>query len=136
MGRGLGLGFEGLGDDVFDLRVGDSAGRSGPRVVGESVETLGEEPAAPGADGGVADAECGGDGLVARFVGAGQDDAGAEGEALGTLGATGPRGELLAFVGGEDEFRFRACHTVSFSESVTAWGRERKVNHRTFDSGH
>ena len=97
---------------VLDVGVGHFAGGAGPRVVDEAVEPLGDETVPPSADGGVADMELGRDNLVAGFVGTGQDDAGAEGEPLGTLGSVGPGGEFPAFVVGEGQFGLGPCHGI------------------------
>src|SRR4029450_3446207 len=115
-----GLGLQGAGDDAFDSGIGHRPRRTRPRVIDQAVEPLGDESVPPGADGGAAHAEADGHGLVARLVSTTQDDAGAERESLGTLGPTGPRGQLLTLDIGQNEFRLGTCHTASCSETITA----------------
>ena len=105
MGGVLGLGFQGFGDDLFDAGVVDAPRGAGAGIVGEAVEPVVEEALAPLADGGHRDAEIGGDLGVRLPFGGGEDDAGAEGEPLGSLRAADPGFEFLAFVVGEGERR-------------------------------
>jgi hypothetical protein len=108
MGRGPGLLLEGLGDDLLGFRVGDRPRGTGPGLVGEPFEAVVEESLTPLADGDWIDVEAGGDGLVLEALGAGQDDLGSDGEALGTLGPGGPGLELLPLVVAEDQGGFGA----------------------------
>ncbi len=112
MGGVLGLLFEGLGDDLFDERVGDLAWGAGSGFVGESFEAAFEEAFAPLADGDDVDAESRGDGLIVQALGTGQDDPGSCGEALGALGPGGPGFELVPLVVALGEGGFRATTFV------------------------
>jgi hypothetical protein len=116
----VGLVFEGFGHDPLDLVVGHRAWGTGAWLVGQSLQPTGGEPVAPGADGGAAHAQPRGHDLVARFVGAGQHDAGAEGETLGALGPAGPLCEHLAFVLGQRQLGLGPCHTASGSSKAVA----------------
>jgi hypothetical protein len=103
VGGGLGLLFQGLGDDLLDLRVEDRARGTGPRFVGRPFEAILEETFAPLADGHGVDVEPGSDLLVVQALGAGQDDPGAGGEALCARRPARPGLELLPLVVGEDQ---------------------------------
>src|SRR5262249_18340829 len=93
--------------------LGSSASPSNRPAPGRPLQPAGHEPAGPGADGGTANAQLLGHDLVGGPRGTGQDDPGAKGEALGTLGPVGPAGERLALVVGQRQLGFRACHTAS-----------------------
>ena len=108
MGGVLGLGLQGLGDDVLHLGVGDRARGAGPRLVVEAVQARGEEAAAPLADGGPVDGELGGDGAVVQALGARQDDPGPGGESLCGLGPARPVLKGLPLVVGQGEGLERA----------------------------
>ena len=117
-----GLGFQGLGDDPFDIVVGYRARGAGARFVGPSFEPSGDEPIAPRADGGGAHALLHGYGRVARFIDAGQDDSSAEREALGTLGPVGPPRQGLPLVVGQHQCGLRARQDgLRFLEAVAIW---------------
>ena len=76
----------------------------------------------PLADGDHVDAEPGGDDLVLEALGAGQDDPGPLGQALGALGPGGPGFEFLPLVVAEGERGFGtttfAHHVSPFQESM------------------
>jgi hypothetical protein len=106
--RGLGPLLQSLGDDLLDDRVGDCTRGTRSRFVGQPLEAVGEEPLPPLADRDDVDAKPGSSGLVIKPLGAGQDDLGAGGKALGTLGTTGPDLELLPLVIAQGKRGFRA----------------------------
>src|SRR5262249_17286649 len=109
---GLGLLFQGLGDDLLDLGISDRARGAGPGFVGQPFEAVFEESAPPLADGGSVDPESSRDLVVVQALGAGQDDPRAGGESLGTLGPAGPGFQLLSFVVTEGEQRFGTAALV------------------------
>jgi hypothetical protein len=57
----LGLGLQGLGDNLLDVGVGELAWGSGTWFVGQTLQTPLDEPLPPGADRGGADTESGSD---------------------------------------------------------------------------
>lgn len=101
VGRVLGLGLQGFGDDLFHPFIGDGSWRTGSGFIGESVETAIEESLPPLSDGGHGDAEFGRDGGVGFPFGRGQHDLGAERQPLSGCRPTRPRGKLRPFVGGQ-----------------------------------
>src|SRR5262249_20587504 len=112
VGGGLGLFFQGLGDDLLDHGIGDRARGAGPGFVGQPFGTVFDEPAPPLADSDSVDAEPASDLVVIQALGGGQDDAGAGGESLSALGPAGPGFQLLSFVVTEAERSFGAAALV------------------------
>ena len=137
VGGRLGLGFQRLGDDPLDVGVGDRAGGARPGLVGQPLRPPLDEPTPPGADGGRADTELEGDGLIVRPLGAGQDDLGAGGQSLSALGSRGPGLQGLPLVVGQDQFGHRSGHgSVSFRETLPVRWPKRKVSEWISNSGH
>jgi hypothetical protein len=132
VGGGRRLGLQRPGDDPLDVGVRDAPRRARPRLVRQPVEPAGDEPGPPGADGRGAEAEPPGDDAVVRLVGAGQHDAGALGEPLGTLGPAGECQELPSLVVGQDEGGLWARH----ARTIPTASPEREQIKRTSDSGH
>ena len=108
MGGGLGLLFESLGDDLFDLGIGDRARGTRSWLVSQPIEAVFQEALPPRAHGGDVDKEAGGDVFVVSALGTRQNDPRPGGQSLGALGATGPAIELLSFVLAEDQWGFGA----------------------------
>ena len=110
VGGRLGLGFEGACHDLIDLIVGDGSRRSGAGFVVQAVEPRVEEPTSPLSDGAAADTDTEGGLVVAKTLGAGENDLGASGEPLGRRGAVCPgleRAPLVIGGRGTDVATFR-----------------------------
>ena len=108
MFRTLRSGFQGDDDDVLDLVDGDRRSFTRARVIGQSVESFADEPAALFAHRRAGHPEIFYYLGVGQSVGAGQHDLGAQRQSLRGRASASPAGQLVAFIVGECQWCFRS----------------------------
>lgn len=93
--RVLGLGLQGRGDHLLDLRIGDRPRRARSRLVDKPVQAVGDKPRAPDPDGVSMHPQLLGDLRVTQPLAGSQHDPRARCKRLRTRSPTRPRHKLL-----------------------------------------